>query len=406
MMKQYNGAPNSFSDSKLKTSYNFGKSFLGLDKCNACVGTSACKKFFKEEIRFPSWLAPHLQLPPDSLQNFLGNYTDDGESWRPVEISRLTSKYQHDQADKRICSSSSKKKTCSIEWVLRKTERFMKWMKANRLTPDLVQGLSPPFLHCPSQRLLDRIVRRYSEVTDAGSVYMTHLTDRDKLRLLYTLSVNIHPIVLQIFPGAEGWPFPKYFGSCGRLFVSTSTKPLTAYNNSTPEVAADLTYQLLQIIHHLSNNDLNYFFYFTHLDMTTFGTFSDGRLFIRDASKLGIIDKQQGKLRIAEKNEKRDIFSCLSSDCPPTILSCDTISERHNLVLVCKHLLPELMSGKFPPFAQQKIDKYVSDCANNFLSDRETWKLTDAVMQSISKWRTCDEQFAYRYPDCKYSMES
>lgn len=32
-------------------SYSFGRQFLGLDKCNACVGTSICKKFFKEEIR-------------------------------------------------------------------------------------------------------------------------------------------------------------------------------------------------------------------------------------------------------------------------------------------------------------------------------------------------------------------
>lgn len=62
----------------------------------------------------------------------------------------------------------------------------------------LSQGLSSPMLRCPSQRLLDRIVRRYAEVPDAGSVYMDHLTDRDKLRLLYTLAVNSHPILLQV----------------------------------------------------------------------------------------------------------------------------------------------------------------------------------------------------------------
>lgn len=60
------------------------------------------------------------------------------------------------------------------------------------------QGLSSPLLRCPSQRLLDRIVRRYAEVPDAGSIYMDHLTDRDKLRLLYTLALNSHPILLQV----------------------------------------------------------------------------------------------------------------------------------------------------------------------------------------------------------------
>lgn len=89
--------------------------------------------------RFDNWLASHLKLPPNYFPSYSGNYTDDAKSWRLVEISRLTTKYQHDQADKRICASLSKTKTCSIERVLRKTERFQKWLKAKRLTPDLVQ---------------------------------------------------------------------------------------------------------------------------------------------------------------------------------------------------------------------------------------------------------------------------
>lgn len=62
----------------------------------------------------------------------------------------------------------------------------------------LSQGLPSPLLRCPSQRLLDRVVRRYAEVPDAGSIFMDHFTDRDKLRLLYTLAVNAHPILLQV----------------------------------------------------------------------------------------------------------------------------------------------------------------------------------------------------------------
>jgi len=32
-------------------SHDFRRILLGLDKCNACIGTSICKKFFKDEIR-------------------------------------------------------------------------------------------------------------------------------------------------------------------------------------------------------------------------------------------------------------------------------------------------------------------------------------------------------------------
>ncbi|XP_010017564.1 PREDICTED: deleted in autism-related protein 1-like, partial [Nestor notabilis] len=133
----------------IKPSYIFGRTFLGLDKCNACIGTSICKKFFKEEIRFDTWLSSHLKLPPSYLLSYSGNYTDDAKSWRMVDITRLTSKYQHDRADKRICTSLLKTKTCSLERALRRTQRFQKWLRAKRLTPDLVQVCAPRTL-CPT----------------------------------------------------------------------------------------------------------------------------------------------------------------------------------------------------------------------------------------------------------------
>uniref|UniRef100_A0A8C8YH57 Divergent protein kinase domain 2B n=1 Tax=Panthera leo TaxID=9689 RepID=A0A8C8YH57_PANLE len=124
---------------RIRTSYNFGRTFLGLDKCNACIGTSICKKFFKEEIRFDSRLASRVGLPPDPLPSYPANYSDDSKTWRPMEISRLVSKQESDISDRRICASAAAPKTCSIERILRKTGRFQKWLQAKRLTPDLVQ---------------------------------------------------------------------------------------------------------------------------------------------------------------------------------------------------------------------------------------------------------------------------
>lgn len=59
-------------------------------------------------------------------------------------------------------------------------------------------------------------------------------------------------------------------------------------------MTVDLALQLLTIIDFMMNNDLNYFFYFTHVDADTFGVFNNGQLFIQDASMLGVIDKQEG----------------------------------------------------------------------------------------------------------------
>lgn len=93
--------------------------------------------------RFDTWLSSHLKLPPSYLLSYSGNYTDDAKSWRMVDITRLTSKYQHDRADKHICTSLLKTKTCSLEHALRRTQRFQKWLRAKRLTPDLVQVCAP-----------------------------------------------------------------------------------------------------------------------------------------------------------------------------------------------------------------------------------------------------------------------
>lgn len=388
---------------RVKSNYNLGRTFLGLDKCNACIGTSICKKFFKEEIRFDNSPASHLGLLPPDLPSYAANYSDDSKTWRPVEISRLVSKHQSEISDRRICASASAPKTCSIERVLRKTGRFQKWLQAKRLTPDLVQGLASPLLRCPSQRLLDRVVRRYAEVADAGSIFMDHFTDRDKLRLLYTLAVNTHPILLQIFPGAEGWPLPKYLGSCGRFLISSSTRPLQEFYNTSPDQAADLAYQLLGVLESLRSNDLNYFFYFTYVEAGMFGIFDNGHLFIRDASALGVIDKQEGSQAAARATENQDVFSCLVSGCQVQLPSCDTIPEKQSLVLVCQQLLPQLLQGKFPSPVQKDIDSALAQCSDDAHTDPEVLGAASRLKDILRPLRTCDPRFAYRYPDCKYN---
>ncbi|XP_010076146.1 PREDICTED: deleted in autism-related protein 1-like [Pterocles gutturalis] len=265
------------------------------------------------------------------------------------------------------------------------------------------QGLSSPMLRCPSQRLLDRIVRRYAEVPDAGSIYMDHLTDRDKLRLLYTLSVNSHPILLQIFPDVEGWPFPRYLGSCGRLVVSASTRPLRDFYDAAPDVAADLALQLLTVLRSMGTNDLNYFFYFTHVDAGTFGVFSNGHLFIRDASTLGIIDKEEGSQLIDGQQEYKDIFSCLTVDCQSPFVSCNSIGEKHSLIMVCQELLPKLLGGKFLQPMQEKIDSFLQHCADGLADDQSINEAVARLTDLLKPLRSCDSRFAYRYPDCKYS---
>ncbi|XP_007442335.1 deleted in autism-related protein 1-like [Python bivittatus] len=209
----------------------------------------------------------------------------------------------------------------------------------------------------------------------------------------------------QIFPGAEGWPFPKYFGSCGRLIVTASTRPLKEFYGSSSDVTADLALQLLAIIDFMMNNDLNYFFYFTHVDADTFGVFNNGQLFIQDASMLGVIDKQEGRDLRKREQKYKDIFSCLAADCESVLPSCNSIKESQSLIMVCEKLLPNLLKEKFQSPLQEKIDSALNICAESFLTDQEIITATQLLVSILKPLQICDSRFVYRYPDCKYSTQ-
>ncbi|XP_035267649.1 divergent protein kinase domain 2B [Anguilla anguilla] len=385
-----------------RKAYTFGRSFLGLDKCNACVGTSICKKFFKEEIRFEKWLSPQLMLPPVYRRWYLANYTDDSENWRPVVLSRLIPQPLHEASDRSICSSAGRAHSCSIEAVLRATPRFQDWARSHLLLPRMVQGLATPMMRCPSQRLLDRLVRRYAEVTDAGSVQMKHFAERDKLRLLYTLAVNQHPLLLQMFPGTEGWPFPKYYGSCGRMMVSATTRPIRSTYDSALETRADIAYQLLHVAQGLSSNSLRFLLYYTRVSEDMFATFEDGKLFIVDASAIGIIDLLEGVPPDSEP-EREDVFSCLSTSCarPPP---CSSVRPSQSFSLLCRDLLPKLLTPRDTRAGRLHGDaaRLLGVCADGARADRSVADAARGLMGLLKPLRPCSPQLAYRYPECRY----
>ncbi|XP_026861010.2 divergent protein kinase domain 2B [Electrophorus electricus] len=391
------------SASTQQKSNSFGRQFLGLDKCSVCVGTSICKKLLKEEIRFEKWLPP--RLPPADRTSYEGTYTDDSESWRPVVLSRLVPPHLQELADRGICRSVGRK-ACSIEAVLRATPRFQSWARSNLLQPGMVQGLATPMLRCPSQRLLDRIVRRYFEVADVGSAQMKHFASKDKLRLLYTLAVSQQPLIQQMFPGTEGWPFPRYHGSCGRLVVWAASRPLTGLYASPLVRRADAAYQLLHTTQSLASNSLRFNLYYTRVSPTTFGITEDGRLSIMDASNIGIIDLQDGFSNEDPQANHTDVFSCLSGSCERPG-PCTSVRLSQSFTLLCRHVLPELLlpgdvrPGGLPARAIAEL----AVCADPKHSDQRILKAVHILKKALQPFRPCNISYGYRYPECRYSDE-
>uniref|UniRef100_A0A8C1ZGI7 Divergent protein kinase domain 2B n=1 Tax=Cyprinus carpio TaxID=7962 RepID=A0A8C1ZGI7_CYPCA len=385
--------------------HDFRRIFLGLDKCNACTGTSICKKFFKDEIRFERWLTGQSNLSSADVRSYEGNYTDSTAGLRPVVLSHLMSPHLQQISDNSICTSAGKGKSCSIEAVLRATSRFQRWVRSNLLLPRMVKGLLTPMLRCPSQRLLDRIVRRYFEVTDVGSVQMKHFSEKDKLRLLYTLAVNQQPLIMQMFPGTEGWPFLRYHGSCGRMMVWAGSKPLRSLFSSSLERRADIAYQLLHITQSLSSNSLQFSFFYTNISGDTFGILDDSRVFIVDTSTIGIIDLKEGYPPDEDLlPEHLDVFSCLSGSCerlPP----CETVRAAQSFILLCKHVINNLLlpndvqSSHLPKEAVSAL----AICADQSQSDQRIIAAVQTLKDILQTLRPCSALYGYRYPECLYS---
>ncbi|XP_065107940.1 divergent protein kinase domain 2B [Paramisgurnus dabryanus] len=385
--------------------YDFRRNLLGLDKCNACIGTSICKKFFKDEIRFERWLTVQPSLYTADEQSYEANYTDSTAGWRTVVVSHLMSSHLHQRSDNSICSSAGKGKSCSIEAVLRATPRFQRWVHSNLLLPSMVQGLATPMLRCPSQRLLDRIVRRYFEVIDVGSVQMKHFTEKDKLRLLYTLAVNQQALILQMFPGTEGWPFLRYHGSCGRVMVWAGSTPIRSLFSSLMELRADVAYQLLQITQSLSSNSLQFNLFYTNVTEDMFGTLEDGRVFIVDTGTIGIIDLKEGYPPDEDLQTKHiDVFSCLTGSCkqsPP----CGAVRAAQSFILLCRHVLHNLLgpndvrSRQLPRAALDEL----TICSDQSQSDRRIMDAVQALKNILQSLRPCSPLYGYRYPECLYN---
>lgn len=191
--------------------------FLQLNKCPACWGTSWCRKFLNGQLRLESWGRLRLFDFFNVKNVYFARYGEPREGSRRVVLKRLGSAQELADIDTKICRRATGRGRCDLLQALHATEFASLNGDVRLLTPDAVEGWSD-LVHCPSQRLLDRLVRRYAETKDSGSFLLRNLKDSERMQLLITLAFNPEPLVLQVSaphsarqagPGAPGWaPVP------------------------------------------------------------------------------------------------------------------------------------------------------------------------------------------------------
>ena len=110
------------------------------------------------------------------------------------------------------------------------------------------------YLGCTdTQEMMDYLVRKPQQ---RGKISLENV--------LSLLLINPEPLVLATFTASEGWPFPNYYGSCGRVaFVEDSGNPLTHFYDRPFVVRAKLAIQILEIATALSDKHNHLSLYLT-----------------------------------------------------------------------------------------------------------------------------------------------
>ncbi|RXN11901.1 deleted in autism 1 [Labeo rohita] len=372
--------------------------FINLNKCPACFGTSWCRKFMNGQISFETWGRLRF-LDVFNVKNvFFAQYGEPREGTRRIVLKRLGSNQELTDIDQKICKRATGRPRCDLIQAMYKTEFARLNGDVRLLTPDVVEGWSD-LVHCPSQRLLDRIVRRYAETKDSGSFLLKNLKDTERMQLLMTLAFNPEPLVLQSFPSDEGWPFAKYLGACGRMVaVNYVGEELWSFFNAPWEKRVDLAKQLMDIAEQLTNNDFDFALYLLDVSFDNFAVGPrDGKVIVVDAENVVVADKRlikqksQGRyptsdrtlFREQDKPENYDIWyeskfeecdkeACLSFS---KDMLCSRVTVDHNYYAICQNLLSRyamwrgssggLLHDPPPHIAKDgQLEALLDECAN------------------------------------------
>ena len=130
------------------------------------------------------------------------------------------------------------------------------------------------FLGCvTTQEWLDYVINRatFYPLIKGHSVSLENI--------LSILIINPEPLVLMSFPAEEGWPVPKYYGSCGRLaVVEDAGYPLSSALEQTFTKRARLALQVLRLAKTFTRDDPNISLYLTDWSMDNFAIDTTGAL--------------------------------------------------------------------------------------------------------------------------------
>ena len=182
-------------------------SFNQESKCPLCYGKSLCEKLKKfKPFQLESKTFTDDTYLFNRFINIKNVYFAKYNFFQKIVIKKLAHNDElkkFDEFEKRCSRSDSLK---CITKILHSNYKFV--------TPHTFNNHDIEFGTCLSDRLIDLMYKTYQEYESDDRKIVD-------MSLLTTLKINPEPIVLQMFPESDGWPFPEYYGACGRIIVES-----------------------------------------------------------------------------------------------------------------------------------------------------------------------------------------
>ncbi|XP_062519899.1 divergent protein kinase domain 2A-like [Corticium candelabrum] len=361
------------------------ESFFLTSTCPACFGDNLCKQL-EDRLLVTSFL---LTLRASFKGVHRAEWSSLSKGSVRVVTKSLSLATEMKEFDAQLCLYTTGDRYCSVDEaakLLLSSNVVDRARKGSNTMWDRQLDLSDHF-GCVSKRLETKVIRLYDKNGDGLlSVEEHHI-------LATTLKVNREPIILQLFPNEDGWPFPRYYGACGRtIIVEDGGRPLLEYMNKPWEFRVWLAVQLLQIAFLLTNNNKEWAVYLTDIDLENFALSRNGQVLAIDVEHVEVVDmreiKQKG-LPIYRNFKAENPF------CDHDNVICGTHSidamcrgqERdHNFIYTCRAMLGFPHHGRLlsnpPSHVKDRIESLLMDCIY-YNSDRPRWQAAEELLQFL-----------------------
>ncbi|EFX71406.1 hypothetical protein DAPPUDRAFT_327242 [Daphnia pulex] len=378
--------------------------FLELKKCPACYGVMLCPAFLMGDIVPETWSRFKAAQLLNTKNVYFATFKD-----KHVVMKKLGHDPQLEQLDHHILQQSvgllnNPIQQVSVSAAVRPYTQQNVWLDCVKdlegngstlvhrlrvfdpssqdiISNDLQRSVGSfrgsDMLMCPSQRKLNYIENEFVK-NNFGLYRLTCLYN-----LMTLLLLNSEPLIFQTFPAKEGWPFPIYYGACGRVVVEEYVGPNLAQwlPQASWKERINAALQLLIIADKFTNGAADFRLYLTDLSLFNTAVGSDGTLKIVDGENIVMVDLE--KIR-KDRPENFDVpYASDNAGCEhlpfdPHCMSyseqdmCNRLHNDHNFFAVCRELfspldsfglangLPEKILKRFPLIPVYQTDCYSS----------------------------------------------